>query len=132
MIYLASPYSHPDPVVRRGRAALAAKAASVLTEHTSHAMVYSPIVHGHAMNEHRALPLGWEFWRPRCRAAVELSTEVALLFLDRWWDSVGMATEYQWALEMKKPVRSYLLQLSPRSRLIETVGPPRFNVEARP
>lgn len=130
MIYLASPYSHPDPAVRRGRARLAAVAASVLTELHAEVFVYSPITHGHAMDEQRQLPESWEFWRPRCRAAVERSSEVACLLLDHWWESVGMATEYRWAQELEIPTRSYMLDA--RRRLRETPGPLRFSVEPRP
>lgn len=135
MIYLASPYSHPDPAVRRGRFILAAQTASLLTEYCSHAFVYSPITHGHAMHENRELPESWDFWRPRCRAAVMQSREVAFLIIDGWWESVGMATEYQWARDFHIKTRSYLLNVSEtgtRHRLIETAYPIRFRVEPRP
>jgi hypothetical protein len=45
MIYLASPYSHPDPAVREARFREACRAAAKLMRLGQPA--FSPIVHGH-------------------------------------------------------------------------------------
>ncbi len=59
MIYLASPYTHPDPAIRKERfQAVCAYAATMMR---SGLRVFSPIAHTH----HIALcglPGGWEFW----------------------------------------------------------------------
>ena len=59
MIYLASPYTHPDPRVHEARfdAACVAAAALVRARH----VVFSPIVHGHPLARF-ALPIEWEYW----------------------------------------------------------------------
>ena len=60
MIYLASPYSHPDPAVRERRFRAACSAAAFLLQ-AGHA-VFSPIAHGHVLAEH-GLPTDWSFWQ---------------------------------------------------------------------
>ena len=58
MIYLASPYSDPDPIVREKRFAAACLAAASLIG--SGEAVFSPIVHGHPL-VHYGLPADWAF-----------------------------------------------------------------------
>jgi Domain of unknown function (DUF1937). len=47
MIYLASPYSHPDPLVREARFDAACRAMADLVH--AGQIVFSPIVHGHPL-----------------------------------------------------------------------------------
>lgn len=60
MIYLASPYSDPDPAVREQRyeAACAATVAMLRAGH----VVFSPIVHSHPLVAY-GLPTDWAFWQ---------------------------------------------------------------------
>ncbi len=50
MIYLASPYSHPDAVVREYRFRAACQAAASVMRSGQH--VFSPIAHSHAIAEY--------------------------------------------------------------------------------
>ena len=50
MIYLASPYSHPDADVRQARHDLAVEAAIAIMQDIGEA-VFSPIAHSHYMHE---------------------------------------------------------------------------------
>jgi hypothetical protein len=50
MIYVISPYSHPDLAVRQRRFDAACRAAAALAR-DGH-LVISPIVHGHPLVEH--------------------------------------------------------------------------------
>ena len=59
MIYLASPYSHPDPKVREARWREACRTAAFLMKGGQ--FVFSPIAHRHPIAEF-GLPGGWEFW----------------------------------------------------------------------
>lgn len=101
MIYLASPYSHPDADVREQRfhAACAAVATLMRAGHR----VYSPIAHGHPLTHHR-LPGDWPFWESHCRWHLERCDEVMVLMLDGWSESAGVQAEIAIAGELGKVV----------------------------
>ncbi|GIX04608.1 MAG: hypothetical protein KatS3mg114_0477 [Planctomycetaceae bacterium] len=102
MIYLASPYSHTEAVVReeRFRAACLATAHLIAAGH----VVFSPIVHGHPLVDH-GLPTDWPFWERFDRDHLQRCDEVVVLMLDGWRESVGVAAEIRIAEELGKPVR---------------------------
>jgi len=102
MIYLASPYSHPDAAVREMRFRDACRAAAKLMR-LGHP-VFSPIAHGHCICTH-GLPTGWRFWEPFDRQQMEHCDEVVVLMLDGWRESVGVQAEIRIAVELGKPVR---------------------------
>lgn len=102
MIYLASPYSHPDPAVREHRFRKACRVAALFMR-TGQA-VFSPIAHGHCICTY-GLPTDWRFWEPFDRQMLERCDEVAVLMLDGWRESVGVRAEIQIASERGKPVR---------------------------
>jgi hypothetical protein len=102
MIYLASPYSHPDPAVREQRFRAACRAVAELLLAGEH--VFSPIVHSHPLVDY-ALPLTWAFWAGIDRAFLERSDELVVLMLDGWAHSVGVREELRIARELGKPVR---------------------------
>jgi len=102
IIYLASPYSHPDPAVRELRFRAACQAAVALLH--AGRVVFSPIAHSHPLVEH-GLPTSWNFWQ---RFDCELLTrcdEVMVLMLDGWEESVGVQAEIRIARELGKLVR---------------------------
>lgn len=109
MIYLASPYSHSEAVVReeRFRAACRATARLIAAGH----VVFSPIVHGHPL-VHHGLPTDWSFWERFDRDHLVRCDEVVVLTLDGWRESVGVAAEIRIAEELGKPVR-YLASDAP-------------------
>ena len=102
MIYLASPYTHPDPAVREQRFLAACQATAALI-HAGH-VVFSPIVHSHPLSGH-GLPTTWAFWRQQDQAYLERCDEVVVLMLDGWRESAGVQGEIQLADELGKPVR---------------------------
>jgi nucleoside 2-deoxyribosyltransferase len=102
MIYLASPYSHPDPAVREERYRAACRAAAALL--LAGQPVFSPIAHSHWIAEH-GLPYAWSFWEPLDRWFLERCDEVVVLTLDGWNESVGVQAEIRIAAECGKPVR---------------------------
>lgn len=101
MIYLASPYSDPEPAVREQRfhAACAAAAALLRAGHR----VFSPIAHGHPLTRH-SLPGDWTFWESHARWYLERCDEVVVLMLDGWNDSEGVRAEIAIATELGKVV----------------------------
>lgn len=101
MIYLASPYSHHDPVVRENRFRAACRAVTELLK--AGRVVFSPIVHSHALVEY-GLPIEWKFWERFDWAYMERCDEVRVLRLFGWRESRGVQEEIRIAKVLSKPV----------------------------
>ena len=101
MIYLASPYSHPDPMVREARfdAACRATADSVRAGQ----VMFSPIVHGHPLVRF-GLPTDWAFWRRFDAEHLRRCDELLVLRIDGWRESEGVQAEMELAAAMGKRV----------------------------
>ena len=102
MIYLASPYSHPDSATREQRFVAACRAAAMLIR--SGQAVFSPVVHSHPLVAF-GLPTDWLFWERCDRQFLERCDEIALLTLPGWETSIGMQAEVRIATELGKPIR---------------------------
>ncbi len=103
MIYLASPYSHPDEAVRVERFRQAARAAGKLM--AAGCFVFSPISHTHPIAVECELPTGWEFWERYDRLHIASCSCVVVLILKGWDESAGVKAEMKIAAELGKPVR---------------------------
>ena len=101
MIYLASPYSHPDPQVRQARFDAVRQAAAGLTT-AGHAVI-APIVQGHPLVRF-GLPGDWSFWAPLARQYIARCDEVVVLQLDGWRESEGVRAELALARELGRRV----------------------------
>jgi len=101
MIYLASPYSHPDPLVRETRFNATCQATAKLIR-TGHA-VFSPIVHGHPLVRF-GLPMDWAFWGPHDNEHLQRCEEVLVLRLEGWRESTGIQAELALAAALGKRV----------------------------
>jgi nucleoside 2-deoxyribosyltransferase len=112
MIYLASPYSHPDPAVREQRFRDVCRTAAALLQ--AGQAVFSPIAHSHPLVEH-GLPTDWAFWQRYDRELLARCDEVVVLMLDGWQESVGVQDEIRFAHELGKPVRYVAPELAPIS-----------------
>ena len=103
MIYLASPYSHPDPRVRQERyEAAVAYAAAMWREGRT---VFSPIAHSHPIA--LLMPEGggtWEQWAEFDRIIIEACSSIWVLMLPGWRESKGVAAEVKIAHEIVKSV----------------------------
>ncbi len=104
MKYLASPYSHADPLVREIRFQKAAWAASVLIR--SGQVVFAPIPHSHPITKY-GVPGSWEYWAEFDKKLLAICEELVILTLDGWEQSTGIAAETAWAKELGKPVVYY-------------------------
>lgn len=113
LIYLASPYSHPDPRIReaRYRAAMHVVAESMNDAKPDHALeptfefvVYSPVVHNHPISLMYHLPAQWAFWRAVDFPVLERCDRVLVLKIDGWGRSVGVFAEVSHAFALGKPV----------------------------
>jgi len=102
MIYLASPYSHPDAAVRQQRFESACRAAAELIRRGH--VVFSPIAHSHGIAQH-GLPVDWDFWEAQDRRLLAACDELWVLTLDGWRESRGVQAEIAIARAAGKPVR---------------------------
>lgn len=101
MIYLASPYSHPDTLVRQARFEAVCRQVAILIE--AGIMVFSPIAHTHPIVLY-GLPKGWDFWEKYDREFIAMCSQLWILTIDGWRDSVGIDGEVNIASEMRKPI----------------------------
>ena len=101
MIYLASPYSDPDPAVREQRFQAACKAAAWMMRESQ--MVFSPIAHSHPIAQY-GRSLDWAFWKRYDQAHLANCSAVGVLKLDGWRESRGVQAEVALARGMGLPV----------------------------
>lgn len=102
MIYLASPYSHPEPLTRYER--------YILTLAYTHAclrrgeVIFSPIVYGHQFAEMGLAQTDFQHWRSFNEAMLLKSGAVRVLKLDGWEQSEGVKAEMIFARKHGIPV----------------------------
>ena len=103
-IYLAAPYSHPDPEIREKRVSLANKKAAELME--SGNLVFSPLSHSHPISKYCATdPCANGFWLRQDLWVLKICDEMQILCLDGWSESKGIKTETEFAEKLGIPVR---------------------------
>lgn len=103
-IYLASPYSHPDPAVRIVRFQAACHAAAQLME--AGAAVFCPIAHSHPIAEAmNGKHTDHEFWMKQDLPLLHRADGICVLMLDGWLDSRGVQHEIDYALANNIPVK---------------------------
>lgn len=98
MIYLVSPYSHPDPDVRELRYQAALKYTAVKLGEGE--VIFSPIVYGHQVATQHGAPTDFVAWQHFNDSMVALADEVRILKLHGWSDSLGVLHEIQFALDL--------------------------------
>jgi hypothetical protein len=103
-IYLASPYTHPDPEIVNARVkAINAHAAHLMRPGQGH-IVFSPISHSHPIAMENNLPTTFEFWAKQNHAMIDWCNVVMVLRLYRWQESKGIADEIRYAKLIDKKV----------------------------
>ena len=97
MIYLASPYSHPDNRVEDFRALAAiGHAAKMIADGD---VVYSPIAHSWQMARMFGAGGDWETWAAHDEAMIRRCQTLMILKLDGWEESKGVMAERKLALD---------------------------------
>lgn len=102
MIYLASPYSHPDISVRERRIYWVTQAAAAMARRGE--LVYSPLTHSHPIALAGDLPGGWDYWRAHDEWMLERCSVLAVLMLPGWRESVGVQAEIALARKRGIPI----------------------------
>jgi hypothetical protein len=95
IIYVASPYSHPDDEVRENNFKLVAKLVADLTADGYVCM--SPIVYGHTLLNFKEMPSDWEFWKNFCLTFLEKCSEMIVYKMPGWDKSRGVKEEIEFA-----------------------------------
>lgn len=98
LVYLAVPYSHPDPKVSLYRFDMVNKAAAELTRQGL--TVFSPISQSHPIATSYGLPVDWGFWEKFDRNFLSCCNTLYVLKLDGWEKSHGVQSEIAIAKEM--------------------------------
>ena len=103
-LYLASPYTSPDPIVRNSRVELASIIAARLMEQGY--VVFSPITHSHRVADHlhHRNARSHEFWMAQCLPMLEASDCMMILPIDGWRESRGIAEELAFARSNDIPI----------------------------
>jgi len=100
-IYLASPYTHPDKSVMEDRYNAALRAVVKLLK--GRQWVYSPIIHCHPLAVAYDLPRSHLFWLDYNRAMLAEASEMRVLMLEGWQESLGVGAEIEMATELAIP-----------------------------
>lgn len=92
MLYLSSPYSHPDPAVRQSRYEAACRATATLMRHKL--LVFSPIVYSHPLVADWGVEDTHKWWlRFDAHILFTATSRLLVLQLDGWEESEGVANE---------------------------------------
>ena len=104
MIYLASPYSHPDSSVREERFQEICKIAGKLMEEGH--VIFFPIAMGHPIAcAHPSLPTDWQYWKRFGTEFLHASEKLIVAMMDGWVDSAGVTGEIAIANEIGIPIQ---------------------------
>lgn len=102
MIYLASPYSHPDKDVQNARYEQALTAVAYFAQ--SGLTIYSPIVHWHQVAASHDLPTQFEFWADQNKSMLQKANQLIVLNIEGWESSKGVKQEMTWAEKLNIPI----------------------------
>lgn len=117
LIYLASPYSDPDPLVMERRFVLAEQATHYLLANKQ--WVYSPIVHCHALANRYELPRAFSYWQEYNQLMLDRADVLYVLQLDGWERSEGVTWERDyWEKNYTEPI----YYMSPTTEYIVSKG----------
>lgn len=100
--YLASPYTHKDPSIKKARAEAATEAAVKLL-HLG-VFVFAPIPYNEPWEKYN-LPGDWAFWCEFDKSFVErCDGGIIVLMIDGWDKSTGVTAEIEFAKQLDKPI----------------------------
>jgi len=112
-IYLASPYSHPDPAVREARYVAACKKTAQYAK--KGIAVFAPIVHSHPVAAYMdpADCMNFDLWMKLDLPILKDAAEMHILCIDGWRSSKGVAREIEFAQYNGIPTKQVFLDVEP-------------------
>lgn len=102
LIYLASPYSHPEDAVREQNFVKVSQAAAKLTAEGK--VVISPITYGHTLVGFHQMPVDWAFWENFCISILSRCDKLIVYKMEGWDQSRGLDAEVKYAIAKGIPV----------------------------
>jgi len=93
LIYLASPYSHPDDEVREDNYIVVSNIAADMVSNGY--VVFSPISYGHNLLGFKNMPSNWEFWFNFCVAFLLRCDKLVVCKMPGWDNSIGVKEEIE-------------------------------------
>jgi hypothetical protein len=104
LVYLASPYSHPDPLVKAERFRQACTVAGKMMKEGQ--CVFSPIAHSHPIEQYfeDGSVEGHDFWLKQDFAVLSHCAKLVVLAIDGWERSKGVAAEIEFAQQNQIPL----------------------------
>ena len=99
LIFISSPYSHPDDKIREDNYLKVAKFTSQLIREG--AIAFSPILYGHtAVSFKPDMPTDWNFWKEFCYTFLSKCDKMIVYKMDGWDRSKGVKEEIEYAKEL--------------------------------
>lgn len=96
LIYIASPYTNPDSIIRIQNYLDVTKIAADLVS-VGHVAI-SPITYGHVLAECKEMPTDWEFWMDFCLVLLNKCDKLLVCnTIPGWKNSKGVAAEIEFA-----------------------------------
>lgn len=112
-IYLASPYSHPDPAVREERyIAACKKAAQYARKGIAH---FCPIAQSHPVASYMAPEdcMDFDLWMKLDLPLLKDAAELHVLCIDGWRSSRGVTKEIEFAQSLGIPMKQVFPDVEP-------------------
>jgi hypothetical protein len=100
MIYLASPYSHPDQAVVEQRVLQTMEVFHNLCLYHTDKAVFSPILQCHETAKKFKMPSDAKFWQDYNTGFLRIATTVVVACLPDWEQSLGVKQEVELALQL--------------------------------
>lgn len=113
MIYLASPYSHPERSMRNFRYLRARLVVGHFIK--MDLPIYSPIVHCHHISTESDLPYNADFWLKYNENFLRLAEALWILQLPDWNISVGVTYELKYWRDEKDALGRLLKAVDPET-----------------
>lgn len=101
-IYLASPYTHPDPKVKAERFKKVCKLAANLMHQGE--TIFSPIAHSHAIEIEDGRIESGAYWMKQDLPILRYAKKLIVYCLPGWLESRGVALEINFAKSLDIPV----------------------------
>lgn len=106
MIYVASPFSHPDKRVKFNRVCETARLMAKLQPQHEEPL-YSPILHWYMASRLCALPDDAAYWESLNTQLIKASSAVIVLTIAGWKSSIGVKQEIALAKELQLPIHYF-------------------------
>jgi len=107
MIYLASPYTDPDPKVMQMRYEMVCEACAGLANKKR--VVFSPVAHWHPIAIKYDLPRDYKFWEIQNYGVISCCFRFYVLTLNGWDTSIGIKYEVEYAEKHGKLIENISL-----------------------